>query len=60
MDALWIRILRETIIVFYKFYDFICRPRVLVNRKCYNNLFQIMQLDNFRNLTSVVFLNENI
>ena len=38
----------KIIIVFYKFYDFFCR-------RCYNNLFQFMQHDNFRNLNRLIF-----
>ena len=45
----------KTIIVFYKFYDFFCRRHSLMNRSCYNNLFQFMQHDNFRNLNRVIF-----
>ena len=32
---------------FYKFFDFFCRWHSLMNRPCYNNLFQFMQHDNF-------------
>ena len=40
---------------FYKFYDFFCKRHSLMNRPCYNNLFQFMQHDNFRNLNRVIF-----
>ena len=39
----------------YKFYDFFCWRYSLVNRSCYNNLFQFMQHDDFRNLNRVTF-----
>ena len=58
----------KTIIVFYKFYvmlkqlsffyifyDLFCRRHSLINWPCYNNLFQLMQHDNFRNLNRVIF-----
>ena len=32
---------------FYRFYDFFCRRHSLMNRPCYNNLFQTMQHKNF-------------
>ena len=35
---------------FYKFYSFSCRWHSLMNRSCYNNIFQIMQPENFRNV----------
>ena len=38
----------KTVIVFYKlFYEFFCRRHYLMNQPCYNNLFQVMQRDNF-------------
>ena len=37
------------------FYDFFCWRYALINWPCYNNLFQIMQHDNFRNLNGVIF-----
>ena len=45
----------KTIIVFYKFYDIFCSRHSLMNRLCYNNLFQFIQHDNFRILNRVVF-----
>ena len=39
----------------YKFYGFFCRRHSLMNRPCYNNLFQFMQHDNFQNLNRVIF-----
>ena len=45
---------KTIIIVFYKFYGFFGRQHSLMNRPCYNNLFQFMQLDNFRNLNRVI------
>ena len=39
---------------FFKLYVFFCRRHSLMNRPCYNNLFQFMQHDNFRNLNRVV------
>ena len=42
------------VMFFYKFYKF-CWRHSLTNRPCYNNLFQFMQHDNFRNLNRVVF-----
>ena len=45
----------KTIIVFfYKFDDFFCRRHSLMNRLCYNNLYQFMRHDNFRNLNMVI------
>ena len=47
----------KTIIVFLnKFHNFFCRQHFLMNRLCYNNLFQFMQHDIFRNLNSVIFI----
>ena len=40
---------------FSKFYDFFCMRRFLMNRPCYNNLFQFKQLNNFQNLNRVIF-----
>ena len=45
----------KMITVFYKFYEFFCRRHFLMNRRCYKNLFQFMQHDNFRNLNWVIF-----
>ena len=42
-------------LLFYKFYDFFCRLHSLMNRPCYNDLFQFMQHGNFRNLNRVIF-----
>ena len=42
--------------LYVKFYDFFCRRHFLMNRSCYNNLFKIMQHDNFRNLSRVIFI----
>ena len=42
-------------IFLYKFYDFFCCRYSLMNRSCYNNLFQFMQHDDFRNLNWVIF-----
>ena len=44
----------KTNIVFYKLYNFLCRRYSLINRFCYNNLFQIMQHDNIQNLSRVI------
>ena len=33
--------------VFYKFYEFFCRRHSLMNRLCYDSLFQIMLYSNF-------------
>ena len=48
----------KTIIVFFnKFYDFFGRPHSLMNEPwCrHNNIFEIMQYSNFRNLNRVIF-----
>ena len=45
-----LKLLYFKIIVFYKFYDIFCRRHSSMNNPCYNNLFQCMQHDNFRNL----------
>ena len=45
----------QIIIIFYKFYYFFCRRHSLMNQPCYNNLLQIMQHHNFRNLNRVIF-----
>ena len=45
----------KSIIVFYKFCDFFCRRHSLMSQPSYNNLFQFMQHDNFRNLNKVIF-----
>ena len=37
----------KQLLLFRKFYDFFCRRHSLMNRLYYNNLFQIMQRDNF-------------
>ena len=46
---------KKIIAFLYKFYDFFCWQDSLMNRPCYNNLFQFMQNDNFRNLNTVIF-----
>ena len=38
----------KTIIVFYKFYDFFFKQQSLMDRPCYNNLFQITQLSKLK------------
>ena len=45
----------QTVIVFYKFYEFFCRWYSLMNWPCYKTLFQITQHANFRNLNRVIF-----
>ena len=45
----------KPIIVFYRFYDLFCRRHSLMNRPCYDNLFQFVQHDNFLNLDRVIF-----
>ena len=45
----------KTIIFLNKFYDFFCRQHSLMNRSCYNNLFQFTQHSNFRKLNRVLF-----
>ena len=42
-------------ITVYRFYDFFCRRHSLMNRPYYNNSFQFMQHDNFRNLNRAIF-----
>ena len=42
-------------IAFYKYYGFFPRRHALMNHLCYNNLLQIMQHSNFRNLNRVAF-----
>ena len=41
--------------IFKKSYDFLCRRHSLINRPCYNNLFQFMQHHNFVNLNGPIF-----
>ena len=45
----------KQLLFFYKFYDFFCRRHSLMNRPCYNNLFQVMQYDNFQNFSKEIF-----
>ena len=45
----------KIIIVFYKFYDLFCMRHSWMNRPCYNNSFQCIQHNNFRNLNRVIF-----
>ena len=45
----------KQLLFFYKFYDFFCRRHSLMNRPCYNNLFQFMQHASFQNLNRVIF-----
>ena len=52
-------VMLKQLLFFYNFYDFFCRRHSLMNRPCYNNLFQFMQHDNFRNLNRVIFTNWN-
>ena len=40
---------------FYKIYDFFCGRHSLMNRPCYNTLFQFMQHGDFQNLNRVIF-----
>ena len=47
-------VMLKQFLLFYEFYDFSCRRYSLMNRPCYNNLFQFMQHDNFRNLNRVI------
>ena len=51
--------LKQLLFFFCKFYDFFCRRHSLMNRPCYNNLFQIRQHDNFRNVNRVFLISEN-
>ena len=48
-------VMLKQLLFFYKFYNFFCRRHSLMNQPCYNNLFQFMQHDKFRNLDRVVF-----
>ena len=41
--------------LFYKFYDLFCRRHSLMSGPYYNSLFQFMQHDDFRNLSTVIF-----
>ena len=50
-----VELMLKQLLFFNKFYDFFCRQHTLMNRSCYNNLFQFMQNDNFRNLNRVIF-----
>ena len=47
-------VMLKQFLLFYEFYDFSCRRYSLMNRPCYNNLFQFMQHDNFRNLNRII------
>ena len=47
-------VMLKQFLLFYEFYDFSCRRYSLMNRPCYDNLFQFMQHDNFRNLNRVI------
>ena len=50
-----VNVMLKQFLLFCKFYDVFCGPNSFMNRPCFNNLFQIMQYDNFRNLNSVIF-----
>ena len=48
-------VMLKQLLFFYKFYNFFCRRHSLMNRPCYNNIFQLIQHDNFWNLNRVFF-----
>ena len=52
-----LHVMLNQLLFFYKFYDFFCRRHSLMNRPCYNNLFQIMQHEKLRNLNRAIFTN---
>ena len=46
----------KQLLFFYKFSDFFFRRYSLMNRESCNNLFRLMQHDNFRNLNRLIFI----
>ena len=51
-------VILNQLLFFYKFDGFFCRRHSLMNRPCYNNLFQFMKHDNFRNLKALSGLSQ--
>ena len=49
-------VMLKQLMLFHKFCDFFCRRHSLMNWSCYNNSFQFLQRDNFRNLNRVIFI----
>ena len=49
-------VMLKQLLFFYKLNDYFCRRRhSLMNRPCYNNVFQFTQHCNFGNLNKVIF-----
>ena len=49
-------VMLKQLFFFHEFYNFFCRWHFLMNWPCYNNLFQFMQHENFRNLNRMIFV----
>lgn len=48
-------VMSKELLLFNKFYNFFCKQNSLMNRPCLNDLFQIVQQNNFGNLNGVIF-----
>ena len=47
-------VMLKELLFFNKFYNFFCQQHSLMNRPSFNDLFQIMQQNNFGNLNGVI------